>query len=134
MAEALTRHHWGHLCQAFSAGTYPLGYITPNTLLVLRERNIATDGLFSKGFDQIDFSKLSLIVSLTRENLESFIPRSLSRSVIRCHVHDPFGEGLNSFREVRNTIEWVVTEKLPQWLNLNHPQSLPAKRASLQSE
>jgi arsenate reductase (thioredoxin) len=116
MAEALTRHHFGALIHAGSAGTYPLGHITAHTLTVLNERHLSTAGLHSKGLATIDFSRYQLIVSLNGESLEGFIPASFPGRLVRWHVHDPYGEGIESFRSVRDQLEWLVTNKVPEWM------------------
>jgi len=118
MAEALTKRYWGDMIHACSAGTYPLGHITAHTLEVLRERHVLTDGLYSKGFSAIAFQDIQLIVSLTGDLLEHLLPRSFSGEIIPSHVRDPYGEGLSVFRQTLDTIEWLIREKLPEWLHL----------------
>ena len=117
MAEALTRHYWGNTLKAFSAGTYPLGHITAHTLEVLRERKIPTDGLYSKGFPAIAFEEVHLVVSLTGDSLDHLLPRSFSGKVIPWYVHDPYGEGSSVFRQTLDTIERLIREQLPEWLD-----------------
>jgi arsenate reductase len=119
MAEALTRHHWGNVVRACSAGTYPLGHITEHTLEVLKERRIPSAGLYSKGFSAIAFNEVQLVVSLTGELLDHLLPRSFSGEVIRWYVHDPYGEGLNVFRQTLDTIEHLVRKNLAEWLDLD---------------
>jgi arsenate reductase (thioredoxin) len=116
MAEALARHYLPETVNAFSAGTYPLGHITAHTLDVLRERRIPTDGLRSKGFSAIDFTDIQLAVSLSGESLEPLLPPAFSGEVVRWYVHDPYGEGINVFRQTMDTIEWLIREKVSEWL------------------
>jgi protein-tyrosine-phosphatase len=118
MAEALTRHLWGKVVRACSAGTYPLGHITEHTLEVLKERRIPTTGLYSKGFSAIAFNEVQLVASLTGESLDHLLPQTFAGEVVRCYVHDPYGEGLHVFRQTLDTIErLVIREKLPEWLD-----------------
>lgn len=119
MAEALTKHYWGDLVEAFSAGTYPLGHITPHTLRVLNERAISTAGLHSKGFSDISFDSIQLIVCLTGDSFEHRVPPSFSGETVRWHVHDPYGQSLKTFRETLATTDWLIRTKLPDWLNLD---------------
>jgi arsenate reductase (thioredoxin) len=119
MAEALTTHYWGNVIHTCSAGTYPLGHITSHTLEALRERRIPTDRLYSKGFSAIPFQEIQLIVSLSGDSLEHLLPRSFSGEIIRWYVRDPYGEGLSVFLQTLDTIEWLVREKLPEWLHLH---------------
>ena len=119
MAEALARHYWDDLVEAFSAGIYPLGHITPYTLQALSERAISTAGLLSKGFSDIPFDRIQLIVCLTGDSFEHLIPRSFSGEIIRWHVQDPYGQVLSVFRETLETTEWLIRTKLPGWLDLD---------------
>jgi arsenate reductase (thioredoxin) len=119
MAEALARHYWNDAIEAFSAGTYPLGHITPHTLEALSERAITTTGLHSKSFSAIPFDRIQLVVVLTGDVFEHLIPSSFSGKIIRWHVRDPFGHGMSAFRETRDTLTLMVRRKLPEWLNLD---------------
>lgn len=126
MAEAFTRYYWDQEVEAFSVGTFPLGHISPNTLEALRERNIPASGLESKGFEAIPFERVQLVVAMTRAAFEHLLPPAFSGEIIQWHVQDPFGQGLDAYREVRYTIELMVRRKLPEWLDLepfrNGPQ------------
>lgn len=117
MAEALARHHWGEELEVASAGVSALGYIPEATLHVLDEIGISADGLYSKGLSEVDIDGFHLILDLVLYPLEDMIPPSFTGKVISWHVRDPFQEGLDSFRQTRDIIEWLVTEKLPQWLD-----------------
>ena len=113
------RHYWGDLVEAFSAGTYPLGHITPYTLQALSEQAISTDrALFQRVFD-IPFDRIQLIVCLTGDSFEHLIPRSFSGEIIRWHVRDPYGQALSVFRQTLDTTEWLIRTKLPGWLDLD---------------
>ena len=117
MAEALTRHYWGVKVEVFSAGLNPLGYIPPETLQVLEEIGVPTEGLRSKGMGELDLESVDLVVNLSGTSLEGRLPVQLrSKRVIDWYVRDPYGFSLDSFRQTRDTIEWLVTEKLPLWL------------------
>ncbi len=118
MAEALTRNHWGNVVRACSAGTYPLGHITEHTLEVLKEQHIPTEGLYSKGFSAIALNEVQLVVSLTGDSLDPFLPQPFSGKIIPWYVHDPYGQGLRVFRQTLNTIMHLVMDRLPEWLEL----------------
>ena len=117
MAEALAKHHWGEELEVASAGVSALGYIPEETINVLGEVGVSTDGLYSKELSELDIDGFHLIVDLVIYPLEGIVPPSYAGKVIPWHVRDPFMEGLNSFRQTRNDIEWLVTEKLPEWLD-----------------
>ncbi len=117
MAEALARHHWGEKLEVASAGVHALGYVPEETKNVLEEVGISSDGLYSKGLSEVDIEGFHLILDLVLYPLEGMIPPSFEGKVIPWHVKDPFMEGLDSFRQTRNDIEWLVTEKLAEWLD-----------------
>ena len=117
MAEALAKHHWGEKLEVASAGVVALGYIPEETKNVLKEVGVSTDGLYSKGLSEVDIDGFDLILDLVLYPLEGMIPPSFEGKVIPWQVRDPFMEGLDSFRQTRNDIEWLVTEKLSEWLD-----------------
>jgi arsenate reductase len=116
MAEALARHYFPDSLQAGSAGTNPLGYIAEETLQVLAELGIATEGLWSKGRSEINFAEFQLIVNLTTYSLDSFLPRAFSGRCMRYPVADPFGGNLAGYRDSRDAIRQFITNTLPQYL------------------
>jgi arsenate reductase len=127
MAEALTRHYWGNTVRVASAGIRPLGFITPHTLVVLEELGVSCHDLYSKGFTAINPNDFQLLVNLTDSSLDGRIPAAFAGKAISWYVRDPYGDNLDSFRQTRNAIEWLVTEKLPEWLAME----IPAKRQRL---
>lgn len=122
MAEALTRHFFPDSLQAGSAGMNPLGFIAEQTLQVLAELGIATEGLRSKGLADINVSGFRLLVNLTAYSLDDLLPRAFQGKIIRYPVTDPFGNSLQVYREARDTIRQFVTEELPRYfIQVSHP-------------
>ncbi len=116
MAEALARHFWGNGMQACSAGLNPLGYIPPNTLEVLHEAGISTDGLYSKGLSETSLSDIDYLINLTYFEVDSLIPPAFSVKLISWPVLDPFGQDIESYREAREKLKWLVRQKLPGFI------------------
>ena len=116
MAEALANHHLGVKLEVASAGLSALGYIPGATIEVLREIGIPTHGLYSKGISELEIDGFQLILDLASYPLEDILPPSFTGKVIHWYVRDPFQESLDAFRQTRNAIEWLVTEKLPEWI------------------
>jgi protein-tyrosine-phosphatase len=100
-----------------SAGVSALGYIPAETKNVLEEVGVSIEGLYSKDLSEMDIDGFHLILDLVIYPLEGMIPPTFAGKVIPWHVRDPFMEGLDSFRQTRNDIEWLVTEKLSEWLD-----------------
>ena len=116
MAEALARHHFHDSLKAGSAGINPLGYIAEETLQVLAELGIATEGLWSKGRSEINFTEFQLIVNLTTYSLDSFLPQAFPGRSMRYPVADPFGGNLAGYRDSRDAIRQFITTTLAQYL------------------
>ncbi|MBW1981172.1 MAG: low molecular weight phosphatase family protein [Deltaproteobacteria bacterium] len=119
LAEALTRHYWGSSLEVASAGLCPLGSIPAETKKVLQEIAVSIRGLRSKGIAEVDIARFDLIVNLTSQLLpEEVLHENPQKLVINWRVRDPYMESLASFRQARDTIEWLVLEKLPLWLGI----------------
>jgi arsenate reductase len=117
MGEALARHHWNNILEVASAGLTALGYVPEETINVLQEIGVSTRGLYSKGLTEVELDRFDLILDLLEYPLESLMPPSFKGKVIHWYVMDPFAGSLEAFRQTRNTIEWLVTEQLPKWIN-----------------
>ena len=116
MAEALARHFFPDAVKAGSAGINPLGYITAETLTVLAEAGIATEGLWSKGLAEINLAEFPLLINLTVYSLDSYLPRACHGRVMQYPVVDPFRNTLQVYREARDAIRQFITEDLPSCL------------------
>jgi protein-tyrosine-phosphatase len=114
MAEALARHFCADRIEAGSAGLAPLGYIPFLTLEVLSEAGIPADGLYSKGLAEVRLNDVDYLINLTGLAVDSRIPPSFSGKLISIYVRDPFGQDIESYRSVRNQLEILVKEKLPE--------------------
>jgi len=114
MAEALGRHFCGNEMETRSAGFFPLGHIPPFTFEVLEEAGISTDGLYSKGLSEAGIDDIDYLVNLTELRVTPLILHGFSGKLISCPVRDPFGQNIELYREVREELEWLVREKLPE--------------------
>jgi protein-tyrosine-phosphatase len=117
MAEALSRHFRGNRLEARSAGLVPLGHIPSLTLEVLREAGISTDGLYSKGLSQAGIYDIDCLINLTELKIAPLVPPGFSGKLISYPVRDPFGQNIESYRKVREELEWLVKEKLPELID-----------------
>lgn len=127
LAEALLRNKGSDRFKARSAGLKPMADIHPQTLTLLSEAGIATDGLHSKGWGEFlaaaNLVKIDVIVTLSEEaRLE--VP-SWPGDPVRAHwpVDDPLSANSADIREWKfrkcfNTLEARITtlvkSKLPQ--------------------
>jgi arsenate reductase (thioredoxin) len=107
MAEAIARHDASDIIAAESAGIHPLGFIDPTAQAVLRERNIAMDGQFSKGLHNSALTPPDLIINM------SGLPGRThfrGRAFEDWDVADPFGEDIEIHRRICDDIERRVTD------------------------
>jgi protein-tyrosine-phosphatase len=116
MAEALARQFFPDSVRISSAGINPLGYVAPETLHVLAESGVATEGLWSKGLDEIECAHYPVLVNLTDYSLDAFLPRDCFGRIIQHPVIDPFGRSLEAYRQAREAIRRFITEELPKLL------------------
>jgi arsenate reductase len=114
MAEALARHRCGDRWAAASAGLNPLGFVAPKTLEVLAEIGVSTAGLRSKGLEEFDLAEYRLLVNLSGQSLRDRIPPACTNRLIRCPTLDPYGCGLEVYRQSRDAIQQVITRELCQ--------------------
>ncbi|MBW1991933.1 MAG: hypothetical protein JRI59_07445, partial [Deltaproteobacteria bacterium] len=91
-----------------SAGLSPLGWVVPETLQVLEERGLPLDGLHSKGLEEVDASGFRLIVNLTARPVDFYLPADCRARVMNRPVPDPYGGGLDLYRQTRDAIEDLI--------------------------
>ena len=96
MAEALARH-FGH--EAVSAGTHPGSTVAANTLTVLEEIGVNTDGLRPKSVDDIETEGWSMIISMGCGVECPMLPIAEDWG-----LEDPVGLPMDVYRSTRDTI------------------------------
>lgn len=109
MAEAWVRHRAVEGIEAVSAGLTPLGYITPETAQVMKEKNASVDGQQSKGLEAIDWKQVDVLVNMTFMPVRSVVPGFSGRRV-EWRVSDPFQCSLRTYRRVRDLLERRVNK------------------------
>ena len=104
MAEAWVRHRAVEGIEAVSAGLTPLGYITPETAQVMKEKHVSVDGQQSKGLVAIDWKQVDVLVNMTFMPVRSVVPGFSGRRV-EWRVPDPFQSSMRTYRRVRDLLE-----------------------------
>ena len=107
MAEAWANHFGQGKVQAFSAGSYPLGVITGATYEVMQERGISLAGQRSKGLREIPVNEMDVVVGMGCEVMCP-VPSGYKGRLIEWSIPDPYNQGIESFRNVRDMIEKQV--------------------------
>ena len=119
MAEAILRARAGDRFEALSAGLRP-SEIRPETLQVLREAGIPTEGLRSKGVDEFLGSVFVNYLITVCDEAEDKCPRIWPQGGVRIFwpIDDPArvegseDEVLQAFRDARDEL----TDRIEEWL------------------
>ena len=113
MAEAFANKLGVGRVRAWSAGSAPLGRIIPETYEVLREKGISLEGHRSKGVADVPMSHMDAVVSMGCE-VACPVPVGFKGRIAEWDIPDPYGQGLDYFRRVRDMIERQVATLLEE--------------------
>jgi arsenate reductase len=104
MAEVLLNHELGDKVHALSAGTRPQPKVAEGAIKALELAGLNTDGLHPKDVDAVMNEGIDLVVTVCDNAKEScpVFPRPIPS--IHLPFHDPHGEPLESFIDVRDDI------------------------------
>ncbi len=111
MAEAWANHFGKGRVQASSAGSHPFGSIVEDTYTVMNEKGISLDGQRSKGLGDVAVAEMDVVVGMGCE-VYCPVPAGFKGCVVDWEIPDPFGRGIDYFRNVRDMIERQVLELL----------------------
>lgn len=117
MAEAIARSLGGHRVVVQSAGLSPAGFIAEATLATLRRLGYSSEGLCSKGLDDIDTDSVDVVVSLVGGEMQHGF--GCGQHVRRVHwpLPDPFGEDDTLYLRVARDLEDRVRSLLEEELS-----------------
>lgn len=121
MAEAIVNSRFKDTWQAFSAGTKPVGYVHPLTMVVLEEIDIHHQGRSKdvSEFSDRDFDIVMTVCDAAREDCPIWLNPGLQ---IHHSFPDPAkvvgdqDEILSAFQQVRDDIEIEITDILNNFL------------------
>ena len=113
MAEAWANHFGKGQVQAASAGSHPYGSIVGDTYNVMHEKGVSLDGQRSKGVREVPVDEMDVIVGMGCE-VVCPVPAGFQGRVVEWEIPDPFGGGIDAFRNVRDMIELKVLELLAE--------------------
>ncbi len=111
MAEALADRLGEGKVQAFSAGTHPLGAISPDTRIVLNEKGLSLAGQRSKGLSDVPLLEMDVVVQMGA-GVKFPLPADFKGRLIRWCIPDPYLLDRTFFRDVRDLIEGEVRRLL----------------------
>lgn len=118
MAETILNHDLAGKVHALSAGTRPQPKVADGAIEALKLAGLPTDGLYPKDVDSVMNEAIDLVVTVC-DNTKETCP-IFPKPVPRIHVpfHDPHGEKLESFVEVRDDIRARLVPAVRQALKL----------------
>jgi len=118
MAQALINHDLGPSVKAISAGTSPGPKVADGAIEALKLAGIPTEGLHPKNVDAVMNDAIDLVVTVcdnARETCPVF-PKPVPS--IHMPFHDPHGEPLESFLQVRDEIRSQLLPELKRRFGL----------------
>ena len=105
MAEAIAGVLGGVMVDSRSAGISPLGWVSEQTIDTLQALGYPTEGLSSKGLDQVDFEDVDIVLSLLGDRGLDYVPHSIGARREAWVITDPFGEDDGIYLEVARELE-----------------------------
>ena len=105
MAEAIARSMGGDRLTVHSAGLSPTGRVAEGSIATLRALGYPSDGLSSKGLDQVPLDELDIVVSLIGPAGLRTLPHGLSARREAWSIRDPYGDDEAIYLAVARTIE-----------------------------
>ena len=104
MAEALITHDLAGLAKGLSAGTKRQPKVADGAIEALKLAGLQTEGLYPKDIDAVINEPIDLVVTVCNNANEAcpIFPKPVPR--IHLPFHDPHGEPLESFVQVRDEI------------------------------
>jgi arsenate reductase len=123
MAEVLLNHDLAGQVRALSAGTHPQPKVADGAIAALADAGLTTHGLYPKDVDAVIDKPFDLVVTVCDNAKEScpVFPRPVPQ--IHLPFHDPHGEQLASFLQVRDDIRARLVPAVVEALGLNQTQA-----------
>ena len=123
MAEGFARAYGGDVLESFSAGVAPASIVSPLTIQVMRERNIALAGHFPKSPEELGPQRFDLVVNMSGYPLPFPVPGT----VREWNVRDPMGARESVYRDVAQQIETLVMQLILEVRAQDRPAPRPGR-------
>jgi len=119
MAEVILNNAFAGAVRALSAGINPQPKVADGAIEALKQAGLSAEGLYPKDIDAVIDEPIDLVVTVC-DNAKESCP-VFPRPVPRIHVpfHDPHGEPLESFIEVRDEIRTKLVPVVAAALGLS---------------
>ena len=103
MAEGVARHLYGDTCDIFSAGTKPTA-VNPKAIAVMKEIGIDISRFESKSITQFKDQLFDYVITVCDSAHESCPVFMGTNNITHWPFHDPVGQSIEIFRQVRDLI------------------------------
>jgi arsenate reductase len=104
MAEGFANKYGKDVMVALSSGLAPTGAIAPETVAVMRERNVDVSEHVPQVYDPREAVECDLVVNMAGIRLTGVPPKKL----MEWKVADPYGGSIELYRSVRDELEQRV--------------------------
>ncbi len=111
MAEGFLRHFGKDKFEVLSAGTEPGEKVAPKAIEVMAEKGINISGQQPKLLTPEMVEKADICISMGC-GVEESCPVNLYKNFIDWELEDPWGQGIEKYREIRDSIEANVKDLL----------------------
>lgn len=107
MAEGFARHKHAQIIEPSSAGVMPASIIQPETYQVMNEKGVSLEGMSPSDLADVEASQIDFLVNMSGFAVVHYL-KGFEGGNIVWNVHDPIGDPLEIYREVRDRIEKLV--------------------------
>ncbi|MEA3192704.1 MAG: hypothetical protein QOD26_1037 [Betaproteobacteria bacterium] len=125
IAESILRASGRGRFHAYSAGCVSSGVVSPDIIAFLRERNLAVEGLRSKGLRELTASEappFAFVITLSGTAAETVSERVLPGDPVIAHWHldaDDAERGEPSVWAIRDAF-WILSRRIRMFTSLPH--------------
>lgn len=119
MAQALLEHDLGGAVRALSAGTHPQSQVAAGAIEALERAGIPTRHLYPKSIETVLHESIDLVITVCDNAKESCPVFPANVPAIHMPFHDPHGEPLESFIEVRDAIRKQLVPEVKNRFSLS---------------
>ena len=113
MAEGFLRHLGVDRYEVFSAGTEPGEKVAPKAIEVMAEKGIDISGQYPKLLNAEMVEKADICISMGC-GVEESCPVNLFKAFTDWNLEDPWGQGIERYRETRDLIEENIRKFLEE--------------------
>jgi len=104
MAEGFARAYGSDVMRPFSAGLAPADIVQPETIKVMREKNINIEAQYPKDVAELETQDFDIIVNISGMRL----PLRPETEVVEWNVEDPMAKSEETYLAARDRLEALV--------------------------